>query len=166
MAESRRSADGDSRACKVILMTLTQCMATMLVLTVPVISLIVADDRFFEVHVIDSETRLGVPMVELTTVDDVTYITDSAGRIALREPELAACTVYFKVHSPGYKAAKDGFRFAGVRAVIEPGKPKISEITRTSVAERMYRVTGRDIYLDTVRLGHPSPLKHPLSSGL
>ncbi len=97
MAESRRSADGDSRACKVILMTLIQCMATLLVLTVPVFSLIVADDRFFEVHVIDSETRLGVPMVELTTVDDVTYITDSAGRISIREPELAACTVSFKV---------------------------------------------------------------------
>ena len=125
-----------------------------------------AADEFFEVRVIDSETRRGIPMVELTTVDDVTYIADSAGRIAIDESTLEASTVFFKVHSPGYETAKDGFGFAGARVVIAPGKSKIIELTRISIAERMYRVTGRDIYRDTVRLGHSSPLKNPLNSGL
>ena len=147
-------------------MTHTYRLAALLVLTAPFCSPTVADHRSFEVQVIDSETRRGVPMVELTTVDDVTYITDSAGRIALCEPELAGSTVFFKIHSPGYEAAKDGFGFAGVHVVIEPGKSQTIWLTRTSVAERLYRVTGRDIYLDTVRLGYPAPLKQPLSAGL
>jgi len=125
-----------------------------------------ADDRFFEIEVIDIATRRGVPMVELTTVDDVTYITDSEGRIALDEPELFGTNVWFRVYSPGHEASRDGFGFAGVRVVIEPGKSKIIELTRTAVAERLYRVTGRDIYLDTVRLGYPARLKHPLGAGL
>ena len=39
-------------------------------------------EQYFEIQVIDKETRRGVPMVELTTVDDVVYITDSSGRVA------------------------------------------------------------------------------------
>jgi hypothetical protein len=123
-------------------------------------------DQFFEIQVIDKETRRGVPMVELTTVDDVVYITDSSGRVALNEPELAGSTVFFKVQSHGYQIAKDGFGIEGVRLVVEPCKSQIIEVTRTNLAERIYRITGRDIYLDTVRLGHQAPIKHPLGSGL
>lgn len=104
-------------------------------------------------------------MVELITVDDVVYLTDSAGRVAFHEPELAGATVFFRVQSPGYEVAKDGFGIAGVRVVIEPGQSKVIELTRTNLAERLYRITGRDIYRDTVRLGHPSPIRNPLISG-
>ena len=119
----------------------------------------------FEIQVIDKETRRGVPMVELTTVDDVVYMTDSAGRVALHEPELVGTTVFFKVHSPGYQIARDGFGIEGLRLKVDPGKAAFVELTRVSLAERLYRITGRDIYLDTVRLGHKAPILAPLISG-
>ncbi|HQX52027.1 MAG TPA: hypothetical protein PLR25_19065, partial [Planctomycetaceae bacterium] len=123
-------------------------------------------DGYFGIQVIDSKTERGVPMVSLTTVDDVTYITDNAGRIALWEPELANQSVFFKVQSPGYQVAKDGFGIEGVRLKIEPGKSATITVTRTNLAERLYRITGRDLYLDSVRLGHETPLKNPLGSGM
>lgn len=122
-------------------------------------------DQLFEIQVIDKATRRGVPMVELITVDDVVYITDSAGRVALDEPELSRETVFFKVQSPGYQVTKDGFGIEGVRLVVETGTSHTIELTRTNLAERLYRITGRDIYLDTVRLRHPSPIRNPLGSG-
>ena len=104
-------------------------------------------------------------MVELITTDDVVYLTDSAGRVALHEPELSAETVFFKVKSPGYQAPKDGFGIEGVRFVLEPGKVHTVELKRTNFAERLYRITGRDIYLDTVRLGYSAPIAQPLLAG-
>ena len=83
----------------------------------------------------------------------------------MNEPELAGATVFFKVQSPGYRVAKDGFGIEGVRLEVEPGKAKTIEVARTNIAERLYRVTGRDIYLDSVRLGHPSPIRQPLIAG-
>lgn len=120
---------------------------------------------YFEVQVIDSETRRGIPMAELVTTDDVVYLTDSAGRVALHEPELTGETVFFKVKSPGYQGAKDGFGIEGVRLVLELGKVHTVELNRINLAERLYRITGRDIYLDTVRLGHEAPIAQPLIAG-
>ena len=122
--------------------------------------------RYFGIHVVDDDTQRGVPMVSLTTVDDVTYMTDNAGWVALHEPELAGQEVFFKVHSPGYEVAKDGFGIAGVRLQIEPGKTSTVSIQRKNLAERIYRITGRDLYLDSVRLKQPSPLMNPLENGM
>ena len=122
--------------------------------------------QYFGIRVIDGDTQRGVPMVSLTTVDDVTYLTDNGGWIALQEPELAGKTVFFKVHSPGYEFAKDGFGIAGVRLTIEPSKASNITVKRTNIAERLYRITGRDLYLDSVRLQQPSPLRNPLGSGM
>lgn len=118
-----------------------------------------------EIQVIDRETRRGIPMVELTTVDDVAYITDSAGRIAFDEPELNGQLVFFKVTSPGYQVAKDGFGIEGVRLKIETASSHTIEMTRTNLAERLYRITGRDIYRDSVRLEHSVPLDKPVLNG-
>jgi hypothetical protein len=118
-----------------------------------------------EIQVIDRENRRGIPMVELTTVDDVVYLTDSAGRVAFDEPELSEALVFFKVTSPGYQVAKDGFGIEGVRLKIEAGKSHTIEMTRVNLAERLYRITGRDIYRDSVRLGHSVPLESPVLNG-
>ena len=118
-----------------------------------------------DIHVIDRESRRGIPMVELTTVDDVVYITDSAGRVALDEPELNDELVFFKVISPGYQVAKDGFGIEGVRLTIEAAKSHTIEMTRVNLAERLYRITGRDIYRDSVRLGHSVPMEYPVLNG-
>ncbi|MDA1230946.1 MAG: hypothetical protein O2856_09240, partial [Planctomycetota bacterium] len=122
--------------------------------------------RYFGIHVIDAVTQRGIPMVSLTTVDDVTYMTDSAGWVAIHEPELSGSSVFFKVQSPGYEIAKDGFGISGVRLKIDPGKTFTASMKRNYLAERLYRITGRDQYLDSLRLGQPSPIKHPLGSGM
>ena len=118
-----------------------------------------------EIQVIDPETQRGIPMVELTTVDDVVYLTDSAGRVAFDEPELSDALVFFKVTSPGYQVAKDGFGIEGVRLKTEAGQTHTIEMTRLNLAERLYRITGRDIYRDSVRLGHSVPLESPVLNG-
>ena len=125
-----------------------------------------AQTQYFGIHVVDRDTQRGVPMVSLTTVDDVTYITDNAGWVALHEPELAGKTVFFKVHSPGYEAAKDGFGIAGIRLQIDPGRTSNIAVKRKNIAERLYSITGRDLYLDSVRLHRPTPLQNPLGCGM
>lgn len=122
--------------------------------------------NYFGIQVVDAETKRGVPMVSLSTVDDVTYITDNAGWVALHEPELQGLEVFFRVQSPGYQAAKDGFGIEGERLTIDHGKTVTVVMTRTNVAERIYRITGRDLYLDSVRLGHKSPLRNPQGPGM
>ncbi len=127
-----------------------------------------ADERPapIEIQVVDRETGRGVPMVELVTVDDLTYITDNAGRVAFDEPEITSQTIFFRVTSAGYQCPKDGFGIEGVRLKLEPGKSHRIELTRTNLAERLYRITGRNLYLDSVRLHKPVPLKNPLGAGM
>ncbi len=89
-------------------------------------------------------------------MDDVTYITDSAGRVALAEPELWGQKVFFRVSSPGYECPKDGFGIEGVRLDLAAGARHEVRLRRVQLAERLYRITGRDLYLDSSRLGPPA----------
>ncbi len=116
----------------------------------------------FHVRVIDQETERGVPLVELKTVNNVSYWSDSAGSIAIREPALQGLTVYFRVASHGYEASADGFGYRGVRLVVEAGQSAVVRVRRLNRAERLYRVTGGDIYRDTILAGQESPIKEPL----
>jgi len=118
--------------------------------------------QFFEIRVVDKGTRRGIPMVELTTVDGVRYVTDSAGRIAYEEGEHAGRTIFFHVRPQGYEVPKDGFGIEGVRCKIELGKSAVIALARTNVAERLYRCTGQGIYRDSVLLGHDVSIAHPL----
>src|SRR5690606_15097156 len=72
-----------------------------------------AADEFFKIQVIDEETERGVPLVELETVNNVRYVTDSNGLIALNEPGLFGQRVFFFVRSHGYEFAEDGFGYRG-----------------------------------------------------
>lgn len=123
-------------------------------------------DEPMEIMVTDSATGRGIPLVELVTVDDVVYVTDNAGRVALDEPELRGQTLFLKPRSPGYQAKKDGFGIEGVRITVRPGEKARISLDRNNIAERLYRITGRDLYLDSLRLKHPAPIKRPVSNGL
>ncbi len=116
----------------------------------------------FAICVVDSETGRGVPLVELRTVDHVVYLTDSAGLVAVREPALVGQTAYFHVRSHGYEYPADGFGFRGKALRVVPGESVTLELKRTSVAERLYRVTGAGIYRDSVLLGREAPIERPL----
>ena len=117
-----------------------------------------------EVRVVDAATGRGVPLVTLTTVHHVAFVTDSAGRVAISDPDLLGTAVHFTVSGHGYAVPKDGFGFAGVRVTPTAGKPAVIKVNRTQPAERLCRLTGEGRYRDSVLLGHPPPAadgKHP-----
>ncbi len=123
-------------------------------------------DEPMEIHVTDAATGRGIPLAELVTVDDVVYVTDNAGRVALDEPQLQGQTLFLKPRSPGYLSRKDGFGIEGVRITVKPGDKVTIPLERSNIAERLFRITGRDLYRESLQLRSPVPIRHPLSNGL
>jgi hypothetical protein len=122
-------------------------------------------DRCFQITVVDDQTGRGVPLVQLKTTNELRYVTDSNGIVALDEPGLMGQEVYFHVRSHGYEYPKDGFGFRGARLKVTSGGSAVLKIKRINVAERLYRVTGEGTYRDSVLVGRPAPIKHPLLNG-
>lgn len=120
---------------------------------------------FFGIRVVDSETGRGVPLVELSTVNQMRFYTDSGGWVALHEPGLFGQRVFFSIQSHGYEFAKDGFGFAGKALEFQPGERVTVPLKRVNLAERLYRVTGEGIYRDSALLGEPTPTAEPLGAG-
>jgi hypothetical protein len=121
---------------------------------------------YFKIRVVDGQTGRGVPLVELRTVNNIRFYTDSAGVVAFHEPGLMNTHVFFRVSSHGYEFAKDGFGNAGTRLQVTPGGSAELKIRRINVAERLYRMTGAGIYRDTVLVGGKPPTEQPLLNGL
>ncbi len=116
----------------------------------------------FVITVVDDQTHRGVPLVELTTVNNITSITDSAGVVAFDEPGLMDQRVYFTVKSHGYEFPQDGMGFRGVALDVKPGGAATLKIKRLNIAQRLYRTTGGGIYRDTILAGRPAPTEQPL----
>ena len=121
--------------------------------------------RYFTIEVVDEETGRGVPLVELRTVNEVRYWTDSGGVVAFYEPGLMNRDVFFHVTSHGYEFPKDGFGFRGKRLRTTPGGTARIAIKRKNIAERLYRITGQGIYRDTVLAGRRPPTRQPVLNG-
>jgi len=117
---------------------------------------------YFRITVVDTETGRGVPLVELTTTNQIRHVTDSNGVVAFHEPGLMDRKVYFHVTSHGYEFAKDGFGFRGAALDVRGGGGAKLEIERINIARRLYRVTGAGIYRDSVLTGEAAPLDEPL----
>ena len=116
----------------------------------------------FAIEVVDSQTGRGVPLVELRTVNEIRYVTDSRGIVAFDEPGLMGRKVFFFVGSHGYEYPKDGFGMRGKALdVVAGGRGRI-EIKRVNIAERLYRVTGAGIYRDSVLVGDKVPIAEPV----
>jgi hypothetical protein len=116
----------------------------------------------FAIQVVDDQTGRGVPLVELTTVNNIRYVTDSAGVAAVDDASLMGQRVFFHVRSHGYEFAPDGFGMQGRALELTPGGETELKIRRVNIAERLYRVTGGGIYSDSVKLGREVPLTNPL----
>ena len=119
-------------------------------------------DRCFAIHVVDEQTGRGVPLVQLETVDQVRFVTDSNGFVAIDDPSMINQKVFFKLTSHGYEFKKDMFDYPGEAVEVKPGGRVTLKIKRINIAERMYRVTGAGIYRDTVMLGEKAPIERPL----
>lgn len=122
-------------------------------------------ERYFEITVVDRQTQRGVPLVELSTTNNIRHVTDSNGVVAFDEPGLLGQKVFFYVKSHGYEFPADGFGFHGTVLETKPGGKAKLEIDRQNIAERLYRVTGAGIYRDSVLTGRPAPIDDPLVNG-
>jgi hypothetical protein len=116
---------------------------------------------YFRITVVDAETGRGVPLVELTTTNQIHYVTDSNGVVAFLEPGLMDRKVFFNVTSHGYEFAKDGFGFRGKALDVRAGGSAKLEIKRLNIARRLYRVTGAGIYRDSILTGLAAPIAEP-----
>ncbi len=119
----------------------------------------------FGIHVVDAQTGRGIPLVELRTVNQVRYVTDSAGYAAIADPGFMNRHVYFFVSSPGYTFPSDGFGYSGVGLDVKPDSIAHISMHRINVAQRIYRITGEGIYADSLRLGVHPPIDAPLLNG-
>ena len=70
--------------------------------------------------------------------------------------------VFFAVSTDGYSVPADGFGNEQVTVVVSAGKRHVLQMTRTQKAERLFRLTGFGVYLDSVLLGEATPTKQPL----
>jgi len=116
----------------------------------------------FRIRILDAESGRGVPLVELRTVHQFRFLTDSAGLVAVREPELFGERVFFHVSSHGYEFPPDGFGIRGAALEVRPGGEATLKIRRVNLAVRLYRITGAGIYADSRILGEPVPISEPL----
>ncbi len=101
--------------------------------------------------------------MELKTVNEIRYVTDSRGIVAFDEPGLMGRPVFFSVSSHGYEYPKDGFGYRGKALdVVEGGRARLT-IDRINIAERLYRVIGEGIYRDSVLVGERDkvPIREP-----
>jgi hypothetical protein len=119
----------------------------------------------FVIHVTDDETGRGVPLVELRTLNEIAFITDSAGIAAIDDPALNGRAVVFQVRSHGYEFQQKFFDKVGVKLQVSPGQRAELKIHRINIAERLYRITGAGIYQDSVAAGLPVPIAQPLLNG-
>jgi hypothetical protein len=121
-----------------------------------------APSDYYRITVVDAETGRGVPLVELTTTNQIRYVTDSNGVVAFNEPGLMDRKVFFNVSSHGYEFPRDGFGFHGTALDVQPGESATLKIKRLNIARRLYRVTGAGIYRDSVVAGLCAPIAEPL----
>ncbi len=117
------------------------------------------------IEIVDDETGRGVPLVELSTVNEIRYVTDSNGIVAFDEPGLLGHKVFFHIKSHGYEFPKDGFGYRGIALETSPGGSARIKIQRLNIARRLYRVTGQGIYRDSFLTGTPIPIIEPTLNG-
>ncbi len=107
----------------------------------------------YGITVVEKGTGWPVPMVELRTVHQVLFVSDNAGRVAFDLPELMGRETWLEVTSDGYEVPADGHGKRGVRLTPEPGKSLTIEVTRTSMARRLGRLTGAGLFGESQKLG-------------
>jgi len=121
--------------------------------------------RPFRIHVVEEGTGRGVPLIELRTVNQIRYITDSNGIVAFDEPGLFNRKVFFSIRGHGYEVEKEGSGFRGKAFLVTEGGSAQIVIRRINIARRLYRVTGAGIYRDSALTGDEVPIREPLLNG-
>src|SRR5436190_19984294 len=74
----------------------------------------------FAIQVVDVQTGRGVPLVELRSVSNLRFYTDSAGLVAIDDSALMGRPVVFHVRSDGYETRAACFGNGGLRVLVTP----------------------------------------------
>jgi hypothetical protein len=119
----------------------------------------------FVIRVTDDQTGRGVPLVELRTLNEIAFVTDSAGVAAIDDPLLAGRAVIFHVRSHGYEFRQKVLDEPGVKLDVSSGGRAALKIHRVNIAERLYRITGAGIFQDSAVAGLPVSIRQPLLNG-
>jgi len=106
-----------------------------------------------KIEVIDKSNGWPVPLVRLTTTNDISFYTDNAGVVAFDAPEFMDKETWLHVFSHGYEMKPDGFGNRGVRFTPKPGGTFKIEIERKQIAKRLGRLTGGGIFAESQKLG-------------
>lgn len=125
-----------------------------------------AKPDYFTIEIVDKDNGRGIPLVELRTVNDIVYHSDSNGLVAFYEPGLMNHKVFFHIKSHGYEYPKDGFNYRGITLQTTPGGKARLVMKRINIAQRLYRVTGQGIYRDSVLVGKHLPPTSVLNSNV
>ena len=125
-------------------------------------ALTLAAGQPFVIRVVDSQTGRGVPLVELRTFNQRAWYTDSNGIAAISDAWAMGQDVFFQVRSHGYRFEQKAKDDDGIAFAVKPGGRAELRIVRENIAERLYRITGAAIYVDTVAAGLPAPIRRPL----
>jgi hypothetical protein len=112
---------------------------------------------FHRVTVVDADTNRGIPAVEIRTTDQRLFVTDSAGVVAVFDPDLMGKSVWLAPESFGHDFPPNGFGQRGQAVDMKPGGSSTLKMKRLNVAQRLYRITGLDMYRDSVLLGDKVP---------
>jgi hypothetical protein len=116
-------------------------------------------EQLFRIDLIDASTGRGVPLMELRTPGGASYWTDNNGIVAFDDLASMGRPLRFEVRGDGYRPLDPT---GTAELVPQPGGRAVIALERLDVAERLYRVTGTGLYRDSVRLGLPVPIRHPL----
>lgn len=113
---------------------------------------------FFRITIVDEETGRGIPLVKLRTTNNVEYWTDSAGVVAFWEPQMMGAKVNMSIETYGYSTTQRNI-FGGqeVSFVPKAGESIVFKMQRDMIGQRLYRLTGADIYRDSEMLGDKVP---------
>jgi len=103
--------------------------------------------------VLDDQNGWPVPLVKLETTHHATFITDNAGVVAFDLPELMGQETWLTLSADGYEIKADGFGYRGFRFTPTPGGIHEVKVTRTSIAQRLGRLTGAGLFADSQKLG-------------
>lgn len=109
--------------------------------------------RAFRIAVVEQGTNHPIPLVQLRTTGEIRFVSDNAGLIAIDAPELMNRETWFFVEADGYEVPADGFGYRGVRLTPTPGGRATITVTRTSIAQRLGRLTGAGRFAESHQLG-------------
>ncbi len=112
-----------------------------------------ATTKPFRINVVDRETKWPVPLVEFRTINQLRFVSDNAGVIAIDSPELMQQEMWFYVIGQGYEVPADGFGYRGLRLIPIEGRTARIEVTRTAIAKRVGRLTGVGLFVESQKFG-------------